>query len=171
MDKQKLLKRIYIDEIETDDAELKDDKIIFRNNYGAENSISIDDIDSNDQMFAWYETSEIGFDKVKIKINEQTTIEWKPPINSMGLSAGCNFFKFHKNYLIVGYRDKSSDMLAFVDLTNFSVKEFYFFGDGYYFKQINNEIHIKNIYENCYNIDFKLIILDNEIIKEPIEKK
>ena len=81
------------------------------------------------------------------------------------------YLNYYKNYLIVGYRDKSSDMLAFVDLTNFSVKEFYFFGDGYYFKQINNEIHIKNIYENCYNIDFKLIILDNEIIKEPIEKK
>src|SRR5690606_6807245 len=95
MTPEELLREIYLERIESNDIEIKEGyEIYWKDIYGGENSIKINHITQNNDIYAWYETNEIGKDKVKIVLKNEIIIEWYPPITIMGISwGGCKFIK------------------------------------------------------------------------------
>lgn len=172
MDTKNLLTKIYLEgEIPSDEIELKDDKIIWTDAFGAENYISKFDIATNGEFYAWYETNDVGNDKVKIKLKDNFILVWTVPVNSMGFSwGGCNFFQLYEKFLIVSYHDKHHDILNFIDLNNFDVRKYVFDGYRKTIEMNSNEIFINELFENSDVNTYKLTIIENEIIKEMIPK-
>jgi hypothetical protein len=166
MTKQDLLNQIY-HEIDFSDGELEEYKIIWKDIFGAQNYISINDIAYSNEMYAWYETSDIGKDKVKIKWNESLIIEWNLHINAMGISnGGCKFFDFFESFLIVCFADKHRDRFALFNLKTLKIEEISL--DGYrkeIFKN-GNEIIIKESYSKSDFDNYKITIFEDTFSKE-----
>ncbi|PZU79714.1 MAG: hypothetical protein DI529_17345 [Chryseobacterium sp.] len=165
---RRIIKKIYLEgEIDSTDCELKDDGIFWTDIYGTENHISKFNIAHNNEIYAWYETNDVGIDKFKIKLKENVIVEWRPPINTMGFSwGGCNFFQFYENFLIVSYRDKHGDIVNIINLDNFDIKKFSFDGFRKTIEMNDNEVIIKELYMDSDKNNYKLTILQNEIVKE-----
>lgn len=166
MTKQELLNQIY-HEIEFSEGELEDYRIVFKDIFGAENSISINDIAYGSGVYAWYVTSEIGKDKVKIKFSESLNIEWNLHINAMGISnGGCKFFDFCESFLIVCFADKHRDRFALLNLKTLKIEEISLNG---YRKEIiknGNEIIIKESYSKSDFDNFKITIFEDRFSNE-----
>lgn len=122
MTKQELLKLIY-EEIDFKEGELRENEIVWKNIFGAEHIVSEYDIAFQNNMLAWYENNDVGFDTLKLKINSNFTLEWKVPVNSMGFSyGGCRFLEFYENFLIVMYADKHRDQLVVINTKTFELE-------------------------------------------------
>lgn len=123
MDKQELLKLVY-EEIDFSEGELKEDKIVWRNIFGAEHFVSKYNIAFQNDRLAWYENNDAGLDVVKLKLNKNFTLEWKVPVNSMGFSyGGCRFIQFCNNFLIAVYADKHTNFLAIINIKTFELEK------------------------------------------------
>lgn len=123
MTKKELLKLIY-EEIDFKEGELKDDEIAWKNILGAEHIVSEYDIAFQNDMLAWYENNDVGFDILKLKINSNFILEWKVPVNSMGFSyGGCRFIEFCENFLIVMYADKHRNQLVVINTKTFELED------------------------------------------------
>lgn len=122
MDKKELLKLIY-EEIDFKEGQLKDNEIVYKNIFGAEHIISEHNIAFQNNMLAWYEDNDVGFDVLKLKINSNFILSWKVPMNSMGFSyGGCLFIEFSENFLIVLYADKHRNQLVLINTKTFEIE-------------------------------------------------
>lgn len=125
MDKKQLLEWVY-EEIDFKDGELRNGRIIWKNIFGAEHVVDAEDIAYRDNQLAWYENNEAGLDLLKLKINKNFVLEWKVPVNSMGLSyGGCDFIDFCENYLMVVYIDKHGKTLVLIDTDKLDMTNIY----------------------------------------------
>lgn len=166
MTKQELLNQIY-HEIDFTEGELEDYKIVFKDIFGAENYISIDDAAYNNGMYVWYETNEVGKDKVKLKLNEHLTIEWNLQINAMGLGyGGCKFLAFCESFLIVCFADKHRDRFALFNLKTFKNEEIQLDGYRKEIIQNGNEIIINESYSKSDFDNYKIMIFEDTFSKE-----
>lgn len=166
MEKQELLNQIF-HEIEYSDGELEDYKIVFKDIFGAENYIAINDIAYRNGIYAWYETSDIGKDKVKIKWNKSLTIEWNLHINAMGISnGGCKYVDFCDSFLIVCFADKHLDRFTLFNLKTFKIEEIPL--DGYRKEIIRNgnEILINESYSKSTFDNYTITIFEDTFSKE-----
>lgn len=169
MDSKTLLTKIYLEGIEYADIQLKDDEIVWTDIFGVENYISKFNIASNNGICAWYETNDVGNDKVKINLKDNIIVVWSPPINSMGFSwGGCNFFQFYGIFLIVSYHDKHGDVLNFINLNTFDVQRFSFDGFRKKIEMFENEILVNELFKSREQKNYKLTVLETEIIKETV---
>jgi len=166
MTKQELLNQIY-HEIEFSEGELEDYQIVFKDIFGAQNYISINDIAYSNGIFAWYETSDIGKDKVKIKWNESLTIEWNLHINAIGISnGGCKFFDFCENFLIVCFADKHRDRFVLFNLKKLNIEEIPLDGYRKEIRKNDNEIIINESYSKRDFDNYKITIFKDRFTKE-----
>lgn len=166
MTKQELLNQIY-HEIEFSEGEFEEYKIVWKDIFGADNYISINDIANRKEIYAWYKTSDIGKDKVKIKWNESLIIEWNLHINSIGISnGGCKFFDFCESFLTVCFADKHRDRIVLLNLKTLKIEEIPLNG---YRKEIireGNEIIIKESYSKSDFNNYKITIFKDRFTKE-----
>ncbi len=106
------------------DTELKDDCIYWKDNFGAENEIHINQIAFNGHLIAWWQENEIGKELVRIKVKDEIIVNWRPPINTMGLgSSGCDCIKFFHHFLVIKYRDKHRNRIFIIDTNYIQVEE------------------------------------------------
>lgn len=67
------------------DFKIEEDRIFWKDTFGAEIEISRHSTAINDRgIFAWWQSNEVGHELVRIKINKDIIINWRPPINTMG---------------------------------------------------------------------------------------
>ncbi|WP_452222091.1 hypothetical protein [Lacinutrix salivirga] len=106
------------------DTELKDDCIFWKDNFGTENEIHINQIAVNGHLIAWWQKNEVGKELVRIKVKDGIIINWRPPINTMELgSLGCDYIKFYFQFLIVKYKDKHRHRIFIIDTKHIQVEE------------------------------------------------
>lgn len=138
----KIEDELFLDNINT---EIKEDEITWIDNFGAENSIFSYMTATDEKRIAWWQCNEAGKDLVRIKLESGITINWRPPINTMGLSSqGCGFINFFSQFLIVMYTDKHTNRIFAINTTNFNVEEINFYGNYRRIKQVENEIFVTN---------------------------
>ena len=106
------------------DTEFKDDCISWKDNSGAENEIQFKQTARNGNLIAWWQQNEVGEELVRIKRENGIIINWRPPINTMGLSSGgCNIIKFYHQLLVIKYRDKHRHRIFIIDTNTILVEE------------------------------------------------
>ncbi len=146
MDKKEILRSIYVDLPDDKNVELKDDILIWIDHFGAENSVSIEDIAYENSKIAWWQNNSAGLDLVFLKLHPTILITWQIPLNTMGqFSWGCSNIFFYKNYLIVKYKDKHSDRIFFFNTNNLKIEEIV---TTYYWKKIkliDNRLYVWDI--------------------------
>ncbi len=104
---------LFLDNIDT---EIDDNRIFWMDNLGAENEVLVNQIATNGSQLAWWQKNEVGKELLRIKIKDGLIMNWRPPINTMGLaSAGCSFIEFKDHLLTVTYRDKHKDRTFNID--------------------------------------------------------
>ncbi|ALR30369.1 hypothetical protein ATE47_07465 [Chryseobacterium sp. IHB B 17019] len=155
MEAKKILKSIYVDLPYDKNVDLKDDILIWIDNFGAENSVSIKDIAYEENKIAWWQCNSAGLDLVFLKLNPKILITWEIPLNTMGQSSlGCSNIFFYKNYLIVKYHDKHSDRIFFFNTNNLKIEEI--LTTSCHWKKIklmDNRLYIWNIRgEECLEV-------------------
>jgi hypothetical protein len=122
MEKEQLLKSVY-NEIDFVEGELKENEIVWKNIFGAENIVSNYDIAYQRGKLAWYENNESGNDIVKLKINRNFILKWKVSVSSMGFSyGGCKYINFCENFLVVVYADKHRDKLILINMETLNLE-------------------------------------------------
>lgn len=166
MEKNQLLKLIY-EEIDFVEGEIKEDEIIWKDIFGGENSVSKFNSVFRNNQYAWYETNEVGNDKLKIKINPNFILEWKVPVNSMGSSyRGCRFIDFCHNFLILVYTDKHRDQLVFINTETFTLDKIRLDVERFRVELKSDELLIKDFLSGIYRYLIK--IGDGNFTKEVI---
>lgn len=106
------------------DTELKDDCIFWKDNFGAENEVQFKQIAVNGHLIAWWQKNEVGKELVRIKVRDGIIINWRPPINTMGLaSLGCDYIKFYFHFLVVKYKYKHRYRIFIIDTKYIQVEE------------------------------------------------
>lgn len=126
------------------DAELEANRIYWKDNFGAENEILIHQIAVNKNLIAWWQNNEVGKELVRIKINDGVIINWRPPINTMGMpSMGCNFIEFYLKFLIIKYQDKHRERIFIIDTNNIQIEEIKTNGYKKKVKLIGNQLFIQ----------------------------
>lgn len=138
----KIEDELFLDNINT---EMKEHEITWIDNFGAENSVFSYMTAMDEKRIAWWQCNEAGKDLVRIKLESGITINWRPPINTMGLSSqGCGFINFFSHFLIVMYSDKHTNRIFAINTTNLNVEEINFYGNYRRIKQVENEIFVTN---------------------------
>ena len=136
------------------DTELKDDLICWKDNFGAENEININQIAVNGDIIAWWQNNEVGKELVRIKVKDGIIINWRPPINTMGLgSSGCDFIKFYHQFLIVKYQDKHRKRIFIIDTNCIQVEEI---GTDGYTKKVKMKGNRLFIRDMGYDVEIKI---------------
>lgn len=110
------------------DAEIKSDKIIWKDNFGAENYINLNASDKYGENLAWWKFNEAGKDIVMFT-KEDFVVTWKPsPLNNMGMSSECIYLKFCREILVVAYQDKHRQRVFSINTTTLEVRQLYHCG-------------------------------------------
>ncbi len=162
MDAREIIKSIYIDLPFDENVELKDNELIWIDNFGGENSVSIKDIAFNEKSFAWWQCNSAGLDSVFLKLNPQILVNWKIPLNTMGQpSWGCQNIFFYKNYLIVKYKDKHSDRILFLNTNNLNIEEI--LTTSYYWKNIKLIENVLYIWDRKGEECIEVEIFENKL--------
>ncbi|MEM6723955.1 MAG: hypothetical protein AAF598_07950 [Bacteroidota bacterium] len=122
---QDLLHRVdealFLDNIDTEDT---DTGLCWTDNFGAENEVDRNQIAAQGDRLAWWQKNEVGKELLRIQLSKELIINWRPPINTMGLgSPGCAFLEFYEDLLIVQYPDKHHDRVFVIDLPNLNFVE------------------------------------------------
>lgn len=126
------------------DTKLEANLIYWKDNFGAENEVRIDQIAINKNRIAWWQNNEVGKELVRIKINDDTIINWRPPINTMGLSSmGCDFIEFYLEFLIIKYQDKHRERVFIIDTNNILTEEIQTSGYRKKIKLVDNKLFLQ----------------------------
>jgi len=167
MEKNQLLKLIY-EEIDFVEGEIKEDEIIWKDIFGGENSVSKFDVAFHNNQYAWYETNEVGNDKLKIKINSNFILKWKVPVSSMGFSyGGCRYINFCENFLVVIYADKHRDKLILINTETLNLENVVVLDRVSIVDFKDNRLTIKN--RNSENSAFLIRFHQNSFFIEILE--
>jgi hypothetical protein len=159
----KIEDELSLDNIST---EIKEHEITWIDNFGDENSIFSYMTATDQQRIAWWQCNEAGKDLVRIKLESGITINWRPPINTMGLSSqGCGFINFFSQFLIVMYTDKHTNRIFAINTTNLNVEEINFYGNYRRIKQVENEIFVTN---SSTDEILKMTIFEDSIKREMV---
>lgn len=135
------------------DTELKDDCIYWKDNFGAENEIQLKQTAINGNLIAWWQQNEVGKELVRIRIENGVIINWRPPINTMGLgSGGCTIIKFYHHLLVIKYRDKHRHRIFIIDTNTILVEEI---GKDGYTKKVKMNGKTLRISDMGYDIIIK----------------
>ena len=106
------------------DTQLKDNCIYWKDNFGAENEIHANQIAANGRLIAWWQKNEVGKELVRIKVSDNIIVNWRPPINTMGLgSSGCDVIKFYHQFLVIKYKDKHRYRIFIIDTSTMQIEE------------------------------------------------
>jgi hypothetical protein len=133
---------LFLDNINT---EIKEDEISWMDNFDAVNSISSSMTATSEKKTAWWQCNEVGKDLVRIKLENGIIINWRPPINTMGMSSlGCGFINFFSQFLIVAYSDKHTNRIFAINTQDFNVEEINFYVQYNRIKEVDNEIFVSN---------------------------
>lgn len=156
---------LFQDNIDTD---IVDGKIVWKDNFGAENEIESDQIAVNGDIIAWWQKNEVGKELVRIKIQEGFIINWRPPINTMGTnSMGCSFIEFYNEFLVLKYRDKHRERIFIINTKNIAAEEIKLKSYRKQMKLVDKELYIKEV-EGGQII--KISIQSDEFTKEQIDE-
>lgn len=151
------------------DTEIKGDVIYWKDNFGAENEIHSYQTAMQDEMIAWWQSNEVGKELLRIKIQTGIIINWRPPINTMGLgSMGCDFLKFYEHYLIVKYTDKHRQRVFIINVKTLNIQEIKSEGYTKDLELIGNKLYLKDPVGGQL---LMLTILSDKIETEIIEEK
>ncbi|MEO1434867.1 MAG: hypothetical protein AAFV80_04980 [Bacteroidota bacterium] len=120
-----LLKRVdealELDNIDTEDTE---HSLRWTDNFGAENEVYRSQVAAQGKRLAWWQKNGVGKELLRIQLSEDLIINWRPPINTMGMSSmGCHFLEFYEELLIVQYRDKHGDRTFVIDILHLNFVE------------------------------------------------
>lgn len=136
----KIEDELFLDNINT---EIKEDEIIWIDNFGTENSVSSYMTATSENRIAWWQCNDVGKDLVRIKLESGIIVNWRPIINTMGMSSlGCSFINFFSEFLIVMYMDKHTDRIFAINTANLNVEEINFYGRYERIKKVENEIFV-----------------------------
>ncbi len=128
------------------DTELKENSIFWKDNFGTENEINNDQIAVNGNVIAWWQKNEVGKELVRIKVQDDIIINWRPPINTMGLNfGGCGFIEFYLEFLILKYRDKHRERIFIINTKNLKIVEINTEGGTKGMILIKNNLYIKEL--------------------------
>jgi len=135
---------------------LKDHSIWWKDNLGAENEIHRSQTVRDGDKIAWWQINEVGKDLVRICLQKDRILNWRPPINTMGLgSAGCSFIAFCLDFLILKYRDKHRERIFIIQTQNILAKEIQIAGFTKELKLIDGELFIKDLPSgDLYKVSF-----------------
>jgi hypothetical protein len=126
------------------DTEIEDYRIYWTDNFGAENEVYRSQTAVSNNRIAWWQKNEVGKELVRIKMSKDTIINWRPPINTMGLSSlGSSFMKFYKDFLILKYQDKHRERVFVINTNPIQIEEIK--GEGYRknIKLVDNLLYVK----------------------------
>lgn len=104
---------IIDDELISDgfDTDLLEDEIIWKDGFGAENEVKKTNIAYSGKGIAWWQTSEVGKDLLRIKKVNGLIINWRPESHHSDYGFCCNWLKWFGEQLIVLYTDKHSQFI------------------------------------------------------------
>ena len=140
------------------DTEIENDRIFWTDNFGAENEVLRSQTARNGAIIAWWQMNGVGKETVKIKISNQVTLNWRPSINTMGLSSlGCSFIEIHKNFLILKYKDKHAERIFVFDYKKMKETEIHTRGKTKYLKLEGNKLIVNNL-----DMGTSKVILDSD---------
>lgn len=160
----KIDEELFQDNIST---EINEETITWIDNFGAENKVYKWMTTSNENLFAWWQCNEVGKEVVRIKLENNVIINWRPPINTMGTeSLGCSFIKFFLNYLIVIYADKHTNRIFTINTKNIIVEEVNFYGYYKKIKLVDNELFVT---KSSSDEILKLTIFPNRVNNEIVD--
>lgn len=158
---------LFLDNIKT---ELSDQKIIWKDHSGTENSILPHQTAINNEgVFAWWQCNEAGKEHVHIRLKERNVITWKPPVDTLikpifrdGL------LYFHKNYLIIKYKDRHYQRLFIFNIKTLKDEEIILNALTIQVKIIDNDLFLAGLYSDE---DFiKITMHPDHIERETIDE-
>jgi hypothetical protein len=133
---------LFQDNINT---EINNDTISWIDNFGAKNEIYLHMTATDHDMIAWWQCNEVGKELVRIKMKNEIIINWRPPINTMGLgSFGCKFIKFISSILVIVYNDKHTNRIFTINTTTLNIQEIDFYGQCIKIGLVDNLLFISN---------------------------
>jgi hypothetical protein len=102
---------IIDDELISDgfNTNLSEGQIIWKDGFGAENEVLKANIAYSGKDIAWWQTSEVGKDLLRIKKANGLIINWRPESNHSDFR--CNWLKWFGEQLIVMYTDKHNQFV------------------------------------------------------------
>ena len=126
------------------DSEIKENAIYWKDNHGAENVIRKSQTAVAGERIAWWQQNEVGKELVRIRLKKDLIVNWRPPINTMGLgSMGCDFLEFYEDFLVLRYRDKHRERVFIIHLENLEIEEINLKGYKKKMKRVEEKLYVK----------------------------
>ncbi|AZA90729.1 Uncharacterised protein [Chryseobacterium nakagawai] len=158
---------LFTDHIKT---ELNEQKIVWTDHSGTENSISPHQTAiNNNGIIAWWQCNETGKEEVRIRLEEKKIITWKPLINTLGQPTFRDgLLYFHENYLIIKYKDTHYQRLFIFNIKTLKDEEILINALTIQLKIIGNELFLGGLYpdEECIKITMYPDRFEKEHINE-----
>ncbi|WP_185287595.1 hypothetical protein [Chryseobacterium lactis] len=138
---------LFTDHIKT---ELTEQKIVWTDHVGMENSVSPHQTAiNNDGVIAWWQCNAAGKEEVRIRLKEKKVITWKPPINTLEQPVFRDgLLYFHKNYLIIKYKDSHYQRVFIFNITTLKDEEIIINALTIRVKIIGNELFLAGLYSD-----------------------
>ncbi|UKB83093.1 hypothetical protein LF887_19065 [Chryseobacterium sp. MEBOG06] len=134
---------LFMNNIKT---EITEEKIVWTDNFGAENSVSVYQTAVNSYgILAWWQYNEAGKEQVYIRINERTLIMWRPPINNPYSNARLYFYE---HYLIIKYQDKHRERLFIFNIQTLNCEEIILKNLTTQIQIVGNELLLRGFYSD-----------------------
>jgi hypothetical protein len=151
------------------DFEIEENRIFWKDTFGAEIEISRHSTAINDRgIFAWWQSNEVGHELVRIKINKDIIINWRPPINTMGQPSSGGHLQFFENFLIALYQDKHRQRLFVFNIDTLKAEEVVTKGFSKKVKLNGNELFIADSFENEF---IKITLYPERMEREEIDEE
>ncbi|BAP33109.1 laminin [Chryseobacterium sp. StRB126] len=158
---------LFTDNIKT---EVSEQKIIWTDHSGMENSVSPHQIAiNNDGVIAWWQCNKAGKEEVRIRLKEKKVMTWKPPINTLGQPLFRDgLLYFYENYLIIKYKDTHYQRLFIFNIKTLKNEEIIINALTIQVKMIGNELFLGGLYHDEEFI--KITIYPDHFEKESIDE-
>ena len=144
---------LFTDNIKT---ELSEQKIIWTDHSGAENSVSPHQTAiNNDGVIAWWQCNKAGKEEVRIRLKEKKILTWKLPVNTLGQPIFRDgLLYFYENHLIIKYKDNHYQRLFMFNIKTLRDEEILINALTIQIKIIGNELFLGGIYpdEECIKV-------------------
>lgn len=150
------------------DFEIEEDRIFWKDAFGTE--IEIDKYSTainNQGVFAWWQSNEVGHELIRIKINRDIIINWRPPLNTMGQPSSGGHLHFFENFLVTQYVDKHGQRLFIFNINTLKAEEIITKGFTKKVKLNGNELFIKDSFKNEF---IKVSIYPDRLEREEIDE-
>ncbi|MBB6372461.1 hypothetical protein [Chryseobacterium shigense] len=151
------------------DFTIEEDRIFWKDAFGAEIEIYRYSTASNNQgVFAWWQSNEAGNELIRIKINRDIIINWRPPINTMGQPSSGGHLQFFENFLITQYQDKHGQRLFVFNVDTLKAEEIITKGFSKKVKLNGSELFVADSSENKF---IKISIYPDRLEREEVDEE